>query len=168
MTTVSSHALHPPTPKSLKVSRSWSLRSLQLSHQALAEAEGGSFMDTPLEAAEAVCQRARAVGLHNMGMLAEVSDIGLSRKSREILTKCRWKRTMQEPRISSRRPLQPRGRQVSLKASERLWLLCVEYKTLQAKVHSREKKKEEKEDVAWIQDQKLYSFYKKTISQMNI
>ncbi|OXM76416.1 hypothetical protein C364_05872 [Cryptococcus neoformans Bt63] len=72
MTTVSSHALHPPTPKSLKVSRSWSLRSLQLSQQALAEAEGGSFKDTPLEAAEAVCQRARAVGLHNMGMLAEM------------------------------------------------------------------------------------------------
>ncbi|KAL0252447.1 hypothetical protein I308_101839 [Cryptococcus tetragattii IND107] len=72
MTTISSHALHPPTAKSLKVSRSWSLRSLQISQQALAEAEGGSFKDTPLEAAEAICQRALAVGLHNMGMLAEM------------------------------------------------------------------------------------------------
>lgn len=80
MTTISSHALHPPTAKSLKVSRSWSLRSLQISQQALAEAEGGSFKDTSLEAAEAICQRALAVGLHNMGMLAEVSGIGSARR----------------------------------------------------------------------------------------
>lgn len=49
---------------------------------------------------------------------------------------------MQEPRISLRRLLQPRGRLDSLKASEKLWLLCVEYKALLAKVHSvREEKK---------------------------
>lgn len=63
---------------------------------------------------------------------------------------------MQEPRIPLRRLLQPRGRLDSLKASEKLWLLCVEYKALLAKVHSvREEKKEEKEGVAWIQNQKL-------------
>lgn len=79
----------------------------------------------------------------------------------EILTKYRWRRIMQEPRISLRRRLQPRGRLDSLKASEKLWLLCVEYKALLAKVHSvREEKKEEKEGVAWIQNQKLYKVYK--------
>lgn len=66
---------------------------------------------------------------------------------------------MREPRISSRRPLQLRERLVSLKANGRLWLLCVECKALLAKAHSREKE-DEKEDVAWIQDQKLYSIYK--------
>lgn len=78
----------------------------------------------------------------------------------EILTKYRWRRIMQEPRISLRRLLQPRGRLDSLKASEKLWLLCVEYKALLAKVHSvREEKKEEKEGAAWIQNQKLYKVY---------
>lgn len=68
---------------------------------------------------------------------------------------------MQEPRISLGRLLQPRGRLDSLKASEKLWLLCVEYRALLAKVHSvREGKKEEKEVVAWIQNQKLYKVYK--------
>ncbi|WVQ73742.1 hypothetical protein IAR50_003322 [Cryptococcus sp. DSM 104548] len=73
MTTISSHALHPPTSKALKVSRSWSLRALQVSQQALAgEGEKGSLNDSPLEAAAAVCERARAVGLHNLGMIAEM------------------------------------------------------------------------------------------------
>ncbi|WVN85832.1 uncharacterized protein L203_100984 [Cryptococcus depauperatus CBS 7841] len=73
MTTISSHALHPPSAKSLKVAESWSLRSLQLSQQALKEFENEESTDTALEAAAAVCQRAKAVGLHNLGMLAEMN-----------------------------------------------------------------------------------------------
>ncbi|ODN80935.1 hypothetical protein L202_03055 [Cryptococcus amylolentus CBS 6039] len=73
MTTISSHALHPPSSKALKVSRSWSLRALQVAQQSLAsEGEKGSLNDSPLEAAAAVCERARAVGLHNLGMIAEM------------------------------------------------------------------------------------------------
>ncbi|WVQ79061.1 hypothetical protein IAT38_001154 [Cryptococcus sp. DSM 104549] len=74
MTTISSHALNPPTSKAIKVSRSWSLRSLQISQQALAQAEeaGTAKEDGPLAAANAVCLRAKAVALHNMGMLAEM------------------------------------------------------------------------------------------------
>ncbi|OCF43390.1 hypothetical protein I317_02688 [Kwoniella heveanensis CBS 569] len=90
MTTISSHALRartqsplpssssshtkPSSPKeqAIKISKSWSLRSLQLSEQALRDTEGEGYKDSPLEAAVAVCQRARAVGLHNLGMLAEM------------------------------------------------------------------------------------------------
>ncbi|WWD16682.1 hypothetical protein CI109_101112 [Kwoniella shandongensis] len=82
MTTISSHALHPhpSSAKSLKVSKSWSLRSLQLSQQALSEssADGESVNKgtptTPTEAALGVCMRAKAVGLHNLGMLAEMEN----------------------------------------------------------------------------------------------
>ncbi|WVF67079.1 hypothetical protein IAT40_001824 [Kwoniella sp. CBS 6097] len=90
MTTISSHALRArtqsPLPTSspisttpssqkeqaIKISKSWSLRSLQLSEQALKDSEGEGYKDSPFEAAVAVCQRARAVGLHNLGMLAEM------------------------------------------------------------------------------------------------
>lgn len=74
---------------------------------------------------------------------------------------------MQEPRISLRRLLQPRGRLDSLKASEKLWLLCVEYRALLAKVHSvREGKKKRRR---LLHGYKIRSFTKSTkiISQKN-
>ncbi|KAK8861411.1 hypothetical protein IAR55_002230 [Kwoniella newhampshirensis] len=79
MTTISSHALHPhpPSTKALKISKSWSLRSLQLSLEALAEGQQGglsSVNDSPAGAALGVCMRAKAVGLHNLGMLAEMEN----------------------------------------------------------------------------------------------
>jgi len=74
MTTISSHAAHPKTPQSIKVSKSWSLRSLQLAEQALGSSDPQAGNDdTPLEVALGVCKRARSVGLYNLGMLAEVS-----------------------------------------------------------------------------------------------
>lgn len=69
MTTISSHALQPRTPQAIKTAKSWSLRSLQISEQALKEGEGAK------DIAMTVCGRARCVGLHNMGMLAEVSNV---------------------------------------------------------------------------------------------
>ncbi|WRT65529.1 uncharacterized protein IL334_002474 [Kwoniella shivajii] len=77
MTTISSHALRQSAPgvdsaKSIKISKSWSLRSLQLSEEALHESEGENYKDSPLEAAIAVCSRAKGVGLYNLGMLAEM------------------------------------------------------------------------------------------------
>ncbi|WWC68798.1 uncharacterized protein I206_102733 [Kwoniella pini CBS 10737] len=77
MTTISSYALKQSTPppgsaKSIKVSKSWSLRSLQLSEEALRESESENYKDSPLASAIAICQRARGVGLYNLGMLAEM------------------------------------------------------------------------------------------------
>nr|XP_018264536.1 uncharacterized protein I303_02706 [Kwoniella dejecticola CBS 10117]OBR86694.1 hypothetical protein I303_02706 [Kwoniella dejecticola CBS 10117] len=77
MTTISSYALKQKTPppgsaKSIKISKSWSLRSLQLSEEALRESESEDYKDSPLASAIAICQRARGVGLYNMGMLAEM------------------------------------------------------------------------------------------------
>lgn len=74
---------------------------------------------------------------------------------------------MQEPRISLRRLLQPRGRLDSLKASEKLWLLCVEYKALLAKVHSVREEKKKRRRV--LHGYKIRSFTKSTniISQKN-
>ncbi|WVR03966.1 hypothetical protein IAU60_000965 [Kwoniella sp. DSM 27419] len=81
MTTISSHALKARSAdgkspesqsKAIKVARSWSLRSLQISEQAINDGDPQGASGTPAETAMAVCQRARAVGLHNMGMLAEM------------------------------------------------------------------------------------------------
>ncbi|WVQ94545.1 hypothetical protein IAU59_001624 [Kwoniella sp. CBS 9459] len=68
----SSSSTNDTKAQAIKISKSWSLRSLQLSEQALRDSEGEGYKDSPLEAAVAVCQRARAVGLHNLGMLAEM------------------------------------------------------------------------------------------------
>ncbi|WVW79961.1 hypothetical protein I302_101934 [Kwoniella bestiolae CBS 10118] len=77
MTTISSHALkqsstQKDTAKSIKISKSWSLRSLQLSEEALRESEAENYKDSPYEASIAICSRAKSVGLYNMGMLAEM------------------------------------------------------------------------------------------------
>ncbi|WWC87698.1 uncharacterized protein L201_002590 [Kwoniella dendrophila CBS 6074] len=79
MTTISSHALKQSSPppgsaKSIKISKSWSLRSLQLSEEALRETEAENYKDSPLEASIAICSRAKGVGLYNLGMLAEMED----------------------------------------------------------------------------------------------
>lgn len=76
MTSISSHAQKPRTPQAIKAARSWSLRSLQISEQALQEGAGAK------DAAMAICARARCVALHNMGMLAEVSRLGLTGSGR--------------------------------------------------------------------------------------
>ncbi|WWD08851.1 hypothetical protein V865_006965 [Kwoniella europaea PYCC6329] len=77
MTTISSHALKQSSPqinaaKSIKISKSWSLRSLQLSEEALQDSESENYKDSPYEASIAICSRAKSVGLYNLGMLAEM------------------------------------------------------------------------------------------------
>ncbi|WWC99127.1 hypothetical protein V866_006022 [Kwoniella sp. B9012] len=77
MTTISSHALKQSSPqinaaRSIKISKSWSLRSLQLSEEALRDSESENFKDSPYEASIAICSRAKSVGLYNLGMLAEM------------------------------------------------------------------------------------------------
>ncbi|WVQ62765.1 uncharacterized protein L199_000913 [Kwoniella botswanensis] len=77
MTTISSHALKQSSPqinagKSIKISKSWSLRSLQLSEEALRDSESENYKDSPYEASIAICSRAKSVGLYNLGMLAEM------------------------------------------------------------------------------------------------
>lgn len=68
MTTVSSHALHPHTPKAIKAARSWSLRALQIADGAIQEAaQAGVSTGNTL-----TCRRALAVGSYNLGMLSEV------------------------------------------------------------------------------------------------
>ncbi|KAK4686058.1 hypothetical protein P7C73_g4073, partial [Tremellales sp. Uapishka_1] len=62
MTTISSHALQPRTSQAIKSAKSWSLQALQIADQALSE------VSTP----DAICQRAKSVGLYNLGMLAEL------------------------------------------------------------------------------------------------
>lgn len=64
MTTISSHALQPPSERAVKASRSWSIRSLELAEQALNENKS--------DPATAICARAKNIGLYNLGMLAEV------------------------------------------------------------------------------------------------
>lgn len=66
MTTISSHALHPPSPKSINVASSWSLKALQIADQGLTNAD-------KTDPACRLCGRAKSVGLYNLGMLAEVS-----------------------------------------------------------------------------------------------
>jgi hypothetical protein len=66
MTSISSHTLHPRTAQAIKVSRSWSLQALQIADGVLAQS--GSTTDP----SALVCNRAKAIALHNMGMLTEV------------------------------------------------------------------------------------------------
>lgn len=68
MTSLSANTLGPRSAEAIKISRSWSLRSLQIADQAIAETTGNAS-----EISAVVCKRARAVGLHSLGMLSEVS-----------------------------------------------------------------------------------------------
>ena len=71
MTTVSSHALQPLTPKAIKASKSWSLRALQIADAAVQQAaEAG---DAKSDVNTLICRKALAVGSYNLGVLAEVS-----------------------------------------------------------------------------------------------
>lgn len=84
MTTVSSHALHPNTPKAIKAARSWSLRALQTADGAL---QATSSLSNPTSVNTLVCRKALAVGSYNLGMLAEVRGHPLSEEARpDMLT----------------------------------------------------------------------------------
>jgi len=70
MTGIASHALEPRTEQAIRVSRSWSLKALQLADDAAKEA---GWSGLPVDAAHAVCVRAQTAAQFNLGMLAEVS-----------------------------------------------------------------------------------------------
>lgn len=105
MTTISSHALQPNTTKAIKASRSWSLRALQISDQAIQANQGGNA-DT------LICSKALAVGSYNLGMLAEVScplDIMNT-------ANVRWRETPRRRWCSLTGRSRPRGRSASQRA----------------------------------------------------
>jgi hypothetical protein len=104
MTTISSHALHPRTAQTINVARSWSLRALQIADQALSSAPASN---PDVDLACAMCYRARSVGLYNMGMLSEVSLIGLFRVSHSVSYFCvlRWFLENPSSHLISTRPV---------------------------------------------------------------
>lgn len=87
MTTISSHALQPPSERAIKASRSWSVRSLELAEQAL--------NDNKSDPATAICARAKNIGLYNLGMLAEVRVA--PGQPGQPSSSSRWRATLAQP-----------------------------------------------------------------------